>query len=137
MRVFRSLACGAGAAFVAVALLAGGTFPASAHTRTVIGLNFGFGYGYAPWPYYAPYYYPPPYYYYPPAVYAPPVVYAPPPVTYTQPGPMVVNPTSAPYVATNGQTCREYQATAVIGGVSRPIHGTACLQPDGAWRIVN
>ena len=71
-------------------------------------------------------------------VYAPPpVVYAPPPVVYAQPAPMVVNPASAPYVARNGQTCREYQSTAMIGGAMRPVYGTACLQPDGAWRIVN
>jgi hypothetical protein len=135
MRFARSIVyCGAALAAGAAALLAQ-TGPAAAHSRTFIGLNFGFGY--APWPYYyRPYHYPsyyyPPYYYYPP-----PVVYAPPPVVYAQPAPMVVNPASAPYVARNGQTCREYQSTAVIGGAVRPVHGTACLQPDGAWRIVN
>jgi surface antigen len=70
-------------------------------------------------------------------VYAPPAVYAPPPVVYAQPAPLVVNPASAPYMANNGQTCREYQSTAVIAGARRPVYGTACLQPDGAWRIVN
>jgi hypothetical protein len=126
------------ARFAALLALATGALlvqaiPADAGTRTFIGLNFGFGY--APYPYY----YPPPYYYYPPpVVYAPaPVVYARPQVVYTQPAPLVVNPASAPYVARNGQTCREYQSTAVVGGVSRPIYGTACLQPDGTWRIVN
>jgi surface antigen len=65
------------------------------------------------------------------------VIYAPPPAVYASPAPIVVNPASAPYVASNGQTCREYQSTAVIGGVTRPVYGTACLQRDGAWRIVN
>lgn len=68
---------------------------------------------------------------------APPVVYAPSAVVYAQPAPMMVTPASGPYVARNGQTCREYQSTAVIGGMMRPVYGTACLQPDGAWRIVN
>jgi hypothetical protein len=124
--------CAAAIAVTAGALLTQAG-PAAAHSKTFIGLNFGFGY--APWPYYyRPYYYP----YYPPVVYAPPpVVYALPQVVHLQPAPMVVNPASAPYVARNGQTCREYQTRAVVGGVSRPVYGTACLQPDGAWRIVN
>jgi surface antigen len=35
-----------------------------------------------------------------------------------------------------GQQCREYQSTAVIDGQPQPTDGTACLQPDGTWRIV-
>ena len=112
-----------------ISMLAFDPAPAAAGSRTFIGLNFGFAY--APYPYY----YPPPYYYYP--YYPPPVVYAPPPVVYAPPAPMVVNPASAPYVANNGQTCREYQSTTMIGGATRPVYGTACLQPDGTWRIVN
>lgn len=123
---------------VAVIALAGAasavaSSPAAAHggTKTIIGLNFGFGF--PAWPYYYP-----PYYYPPPVVYAPPpVVYAPSAVVYAQPAPVMVTPAPRPYVARNGQTCREYQSTAVIGGMMRPVYGTACLQPDGAWRIVN
>ena len=39
--------------------------------------------------------------------------------------------------AYNGTTCREYQANAAIDGRWQQVHGTACLQPDGSWRIVN
>ncbi|MGE5548350.1 MAG: glycine zipper 2TM domain-containing protein [Solirubrobacterales bacterium] len=35
-----------------------------------------------------------------------------------------------------GQYCREYQATAVIGGRRQQTYGTACRQPDGQWEIV-
>lgn len=33
--------------------------------------------------------------------------------------------------------CREYTMDAVIGGRIEKVFGTACLQPDGSWRIVN
>lgn len=36
-----------------------------------------------------------------------------------------------------GTTCRDYQASAVINGRWQQIHGTACLQPDGSWQMVN
>lgn len=38
---------------------------------------------------------------------------------------------------TDGRYCREYQATAVIGGRRQQTYGTACLQPDGQWEIVD
>jgi len=94
---------------------------ASAHSRTVFSLGFVF----AP-PLYDP---PPPVYYYPP------VYYAPPPAVYVQPAPIAAQPASPSYQR-NGQICREYRTTVVIGGVQRPSYGTACLQPDGSWRIV-
>jgi hypothetical protein len=72
------------------------------------------------------YYYPPPaYYYYP---YPPPVAYAP-PGAYPPP------PAAAGAVAPQ-QTCREYQGSVTVGGQTQPSYGTACLQPDGSWRIV-
>jgi surface antigen len=37
----------------------------------------------------------------------------------------------------NGETCRDYQANAAINGQWQQVHGTACLQPDGSWRVVN
>jgi surface antigen len=37
----------------------------------------------------------------------------------------------------NGQYCREFQQTVVIGGEEQQAHGTSCRQPDGSWRIVN
>jgi surface antigen len=33
--------------------------------------------------------------------------------------------------------CREYTATATIGGRSQQTYGTACRQPDGAWKLMN
>lgn len=33
--------------------------------------------------------------------------------------------------------CREYRTVANIGGKKQQIYGTACRQPDGAWRSVN
>jgi surface antigen len=33
--------------------------------------------------------------------------------------------------------CREYQATATIGGRLQETYGTACRQPDGSWQIVH
>ena len=60
------------------------------------------------------YYYPPPYYYY-----MPPVYYSAPSASSSQ----------------TQQACHEYQTTAVIDGKKQPVYGTACLQPDGSWRI--
>ena len=33
--------------------------------------------------------------------------------------------------------CREYTLDATIGGRPEKVWGTACLQPDGSWRVVN
>ena len=80
----------------------------------------------------------------------PPVYYAPPPrVLYVNPPPPVVYypaPTAAyqtpqtlpggPLASDQSQQCREYQSTAVVNGQRVPSYGTACLQPDGSWRIV-
>lgn len=76
-------------------------------------------------------YYPPRVvYYYPPP---PPVVYVPVPR-----GPAVAaQPASPVFQTPQGQYCREYQATLNIGGTAQPSHGTACLQPDGTWRLMN
>ena len=41
------------------------------------------------------------------------------------------------FQADNGQYCREFQQTVVIGGEEQQAHGTACRQPSGSWRIVN
>lgn len=70
----------------------------------------------------------------------PPVIHAPPPVVYA-PAPVVVEPLSPTYlapsgVAPSGRYCREFQGSGVIGGRRVPIYGTACQQPDGAWRVV-
>jgi hypothetical protein len=36
-----------------------------------------------------------------------------------------------------GQYCREYTKTIRVGGVLKSAYGTACLQPDGDWKIVS
>jgi surface antigen len=36
----------------------------------------------------------------------------------------------------NRLDCREYTHNIWIGGRLRVVHGTACRQPDSAWRIV-
>lgn len=33
--------------------------------------------------------------------------------------------------------CREYRSSARIDGRTQRVHGTACRQPDGSWRLVN
>jgi surface antigen len=43
---------------------------------------------------------------------------------------------SAPYQNPNGQYCREYNQTIVVGGKKQSGHGTACREPDGSWKIV-
>ena len=116
-----------------IALLVAFAAPAAAgrsHNSFSLALGFGF---YQPYPAYAPYY---PYYY---PYYAPPVVYAPPPV-YAAPvyaAPTIRAVPTRDFRDSSGQYCREYQRTAMIGGQQQPVYGTACLMPDGAWRIVS
>ena len=107
------------------AMVVGGLFASqSAEARGGVGISLGFPFLLPPPVVYAP----PPAYYYPP----PPVVYAPPPAYYTQP-PAYAAPAAA--AAPPGQQCREYQSTAMINGQPQQTVGTACLQPDGTWRI--
>jgi surface antigen len=40
------------------------------------------------------------------------------------------------YQTGQGQFCREYQQSVVVGGESQEAYGTACRQPDGSWRVV-
>jgi surface antigen len=40
------------------------------------------------------------------------------------------------YRTSQGQYCREYTQTVVIGGQAQQAYGTACRQPDGSWMIV-
>jgi hypothetical protein len=82
------------------------------------------------------------YYHRPPIVVVrpapPPVIYAPPPaVVYSAPPVVSAIPSSPVYQTQNGQYCREYQGTITVNGVSQPSYGTACLMPDGTWRVVN
>lgn len=68
---------------------------------------------------------------------APPPVYAPGPrVVYVDPAPVQVVPMSPPYTDPSGRYCREYQSTVTVAGQAQPSFGTACLMPDGQWRVV-
>lgn len=85
-------------------------------------------------------YWGPPTYYAPPprvVVVEPPAYYAPPPVIYAPQGQLSAVPASPVYQAPNGQYCREYQSGVTVSGRVQPSYGTACLMPDGAWRVVN
>ncbi|MDE2029510.1 MAG: glycine zipper 2TM domain-containing protein [Alphaproteobacteria bacterium] len=46
-----------------------------------------------------------------------------------EPPPIYTDPSSGAY-------CREFSQEASIGGREREVYGTACLQPDGTWRVV-
>lgn len=37
----------------------------------------------------------------------------------------------------DGEYCREYTRTIVIGGRKQQGYGTACMEPDGTWRIAS
>ena len=40
-------------------------------------------------------------------------------------------------ISSTGRQCREYHHTVTIGGRQEEAYGTACLQPDGSWQLVN
>jgi hypothetical protein len=104
-------------AFVALAV----GVPAAAQARVFVGVGIGVPVYRPYYPYYAPYYAPA---YYPP----PAVVYAPPPVV------VAPTPVVAPAPTSN---CRQYRGDATVDGANQPFYGTACLQADGRWHIVN
>jgi hypothetical protein len=114
-------------ALLGLAVLAMG-LPAAAQARVFVGVGIGVPV-YGPRYYYPAYYPPAPAYYYPP----PAVVYAPPPVVVA-PTP-VAAPVAAPAAAPGN--CRQYQGNATVDGANQPFYGTACLQSDGRWHIVN
>jgi surface antigen len=45
-----------------------------------------------------------------------------------------VTPTNT-YQNAEGKYCREYQQTITVAGKSQEAYGTACRQPDGAWKV--
>jgi hypothetical protein len=106
-------------------LLAAAAFPPTAPARGFIAFHFGV-----------------------PLVAGPPVYYVPPPAVYYTPPPVyyVAPPAPVPAVATTSGTslpskrqrrppCREYRTAVTIDGKEHSIVGTACLEPDGTWRI--
>jgi surface antigen len=81
------------------------------------------------------YYAPPPGYYAQPQgyYYAPAPVYGAPVPAYAPPIQAQAQPQLPSYSTAN---CREYSGTIMIDGQEQRSYGTACLQPDGSWRIV-
>lgn len=83
--------------------------------------------------------------YYPPR--AAVVVWAPAPIYPAYPAyPVAPAPVAEPVIQAvpgpefrdeTGRYCREYQRAVVINGQTQQVYGTACLMPDGAWRIVS
>jgi len=47
-----------------------------------------------------------------------------------------VTPTET-YRTPDGTYCREYRTSATIGGQPQRVFGTACRQPDGAWKLMS
>lgn len=110
-----------------------------AMTTAATADQFIFRYGSGPWHEHPRYHHgrrvivvPPPHVVY---VAPPEVIYMPAPQPAAPPVP--ATPASPVYQATDGRYCREYQATITVGGQQQQSFGTACLQPDGSWRIVN
>ncbi|XKH37697.1 hypothetical protein ACIU1J_20345 [Azospirillum doebereinerae] len=133
--VRRGLALGA----LAVAAMALAIPGSAAAARGSVSFGIGVGPIFPSYGYYEPHrHYGPP----PVVMYAPPpppvVVYGQPPaVVYAPPPSVAADPTGPVYRSANGQQCREYQSTILIGGRPQPSFGTACLMADGTWRIVN
>lgn len=74
----------------------------------------------------------------------PNVHYVPPPhFVYLAPPPrhhrqrVAAYPVSAVYITIGGQPCRDYRASFWIRGMVRVGSCTACLFPDGAWRVLD
>ena len=82
------------------------------------GLSLPLTFGYpAPWPYPYPYAYPPP-------------------AVVVAPAPLAAVPASPTRLTPDGRYCREFRMHGVVNGQTMPLHGTACLEPDGSWRVV-
>lgn len=57
-----------------------------------------------------------------------------------EPAPTVLVPSEAPATQSRPRDClqqREYQTEIFIDGTAVQAYGTACLQADGSWRIVD
>ena len=39
--------------------------------------------------------------------------------------------------SSRGLQCREYQQSITVGGETEEAYGSACLQPDGSWKVVD
>lgn len=74
--------------------------------------------------------------------------YSPPEPIFIEPSPIYYEPPQAyipaptPYPANYNNTgedryCREYTRPAQVGGRMQQTYGTACMQPDGDWQIID
>jgi hypothetical protein len=129
---------GAAAAIAALGVAAAVITPTTARAAAFVGVGIGVPFG-------LPFYYPP----YPPLAYYPPPPCLRRPITRHHHPHHRGTPTAAPapsitytphraWTDAAGRQCREYKATREFNG--RPatqVHGTACRDPDGQWRIVN
>lgn len=61
----------------------------------------------------------------------------PPRRVYVAPPPVIVQPPPIVYRAPPQAYCREYTTNVLVNGQPVETYGTACLQPDGRWRIVS
>jgi hypothetical protein len=136
MSRYRAVRKGLGLAAIVAALALVAVDPASAggrhrhHDDGFVSFGFSFpAYGYDDYgydPYYAPAYaYRPPYEPYGP--------YDDEPMYYND----GASQYSSPYRSDEGSYCREFQTTVVIDGRPERAFGTACMQPDGSWAVVN
>ncbi|QCO17773.1 hypothetical protein D3869_21535 (plasmid) [Azospirillum brasilense] len=73
---------------------------------------------------------------FPPPLYAPPppVVYV--PVPQPVPAAPLATQTSPTYLGPGGRSCRDFQMPGLVGGRPATLVGTACLDPDGQWRVI-
>lgn len=134
MSRYRSVGRGLGlAAIIAgIALVAVGdpAYAGGGH-RHHDGGFVSFGFSVPAYGYYDPYPYEPAYAY--PPAYGPYDYYGDEPMYYDDDSYRY----SSPYRSDGGSYCREFQTTVVIDGRPERAFGTACLQPDGSWAVVN
>ena len=48
----------------------------------------------------------------------------------------VAPPAGVPTYVSGGESCRSYSQVTRVGTQVRETYGTACLQPDGNWKVV-
>lgn len=69
--------------------------------------------------------------------YSPPEPFYGPEPVYYNPQPYNPVPQQYNYTQPDDRYCREYNTTARVGDRYQPTYGTACMQPDGSWQIVD
>lgn len=72
----------------------------------------------------------------PTPAYIPTYNYVPTPAPMQYPAQYVQTTYTPPAVA-EGRYCREYNTISQVAGRAQNTYGTACMQPDGSWEIVD